>query len=145
MFRYFNEECDNILTNNKELLMSIYDGYKGKFSNCIAAKVMYVDDFIGLMQEHGFFNEMFSSRYAVILFHFSLMSRVDEISSLDHMQCSFLEFLEAFARVCDLTDSDCIEKDIFKGYNKEDYPLEKKIESALENFSYMKSKKNRRR
>lgn len=142
--RYFNEECDIILTSNKEILVGIYDKYHGVSAN-YEKKGMTVEDFIGVIQENQMLTDQFSSRYAAICFHFALISRIDEISNLDHMQAGLLEFIEAFARVCDLSDTVDIEKDIFIGYSNEDPPLEKKIEQILSNFSYLKPRKFRRR
>ena len=143
--RYFNEECDSVLMGNKELLVNVYDKYKGRNPNNFDKKGMVVEDFLGLVQENGMVNEVFSVRYAAICFHLALVSRVDEISSLEHMQASFLEFLEALARCCDLNDSSDIEKDIFRGYSNSDILLDKKLEATMDNFSYLKVRKNRRR
>jgi NLR family CARD domain-containing protein 3 len=141
--RYYNEECDNILTANKEILNIIYAKFKDKDTKN-DKKGMTVDEFISGMQEHGFINEKFSIRYAAACFHFALITRIDEISANDHTQMSFIEFLEAFARVSDLLDSKDLEKDILKGFDKENPSLDKKIESNLLVFGYLKHKTRRK-
>ena len=97
-----------------------------------------------MMQEHGFINEKFTVRYGCMCFHLAIYTRVDEIHNNSHMCASFVEFLEAFSRICDLCDSEELEKDIYKGCSNENIPLDKKIESAIMSFSYLKAKRSRR-
>lgn len=142
--RLYNEECDMVLTGFKESLLVLYENTKQKRFKNIEKKGVVEEDFIIMMQEHGFFNEKFTNRYGSICFHLALISRVDEVNSSTHMQANFVEFLEAFCRVVDLSDSKDPEKNIFKGYTDENYSLDHKLESALLNFAYLKPRKNRR-
>ena len=132
-----------ILTNFKDVLTTIFETTKGKFSKNNDRRGLMEEDFVQMMQEHGFFNDKLTIRYAYMCFHIALSTRVDEITGYSHMQASFTEFIEAFARVCDLSDSTELEKDIFKGYSNEDVPLDKKLELALANFSYLKARRSR--
>ena len=145
ILRYFNEECENVMVGNKKLLANIYDTYKARNTNNFDKKGIVAEDFLSLVQENGVINEVFSIRYAAVCFNLSLVSRVDEISNLDHMQASFLEFIEALARCSDLLDSNDIERDIFRGYSDSSVLLDKKLETIMENFSYLKVRKPRRR
>ena len=83
-------------------------------------------------------------RYGYICFHMALIIRVDEMNGNAHMQASFIEFMEAICRVIDLADSDDLEKDIFIGYTDEIVLLEKKLESAITAFAYLRPRRSRR-
>lgn len=142
--RYYNEECDVFFTTNKELLQLIFENTKGRYTKSIEKKGLLEEDFVQMLQEHNFFNEKFTVRYGYICFHVALMTYVDEISNSNYMLAGFLEFIEALARVVDLMDSQDIEKDIFLGFCKSEIPLDKKLENAFMNFSYLKPRRSRR-
>jgi hypothetical protein len=142
--RLFNEECDLVLTANKELLNAVYESSKGKVSKNSEKRGLCEEDFMFVMQEHGFFNERFTSRYGHICFHLALTTRVDEISSNVFMLANFFEFIEAFCRVCDMTDSLDVDKDILIGFCNPEVTLDKKIELGLSSFNYLKGRRGRR-
>ena len=142
--RLYNEECDTILSGSKEILMVLYENTREKGGRSSDKKGVVAGNFVGMLEDHGFFNEKFIERYGYICFHMALISRVDEVNSNSHMHASFLEFLEALCRVIDLGDSNDLEKDIFVGYPDEFVLLEKKLESIISVFAYLKPRRNRR-
>ncbi len=141
--RYFNEECDTILTNNKEMLTNAFEQTKGKYSNCIDRKLMIEEDFVMMLQEHGFFNEKLTIRYGYLCFRMALMVRVDELTNSGFMQMGFVEFLEALSRVIDIYDSQDPERDIMLGYCNGEVMLDKKLENMLTVFNYLKVRRSR--
>lgn len=124
--------------------MNVFESCKGSGGKNFDRKGILEEEFVDVLQKNGFFNEKFTTRYGFICFHLALYAKVDEISSLGHMQASFLEFLEAFARVCDLADSNDLEKDVISGFANADYPLDRKIEVWITNFAYLRNKRTRR-
>lgn len=142
--RLFTEECDLVLSGNKDLLNTIYESSKGKISKNSEKRGLCEEDFMFIMQENGFFNEKFTSRYGHICFHLALTTRVDELANGLFMLASFWEFVEAFCRVCDMTDSQDVDKDILNGFCEIDVSLDKKIERGLSSFNYLKARRGRR-
>lgn len=142
--RLFNEECDTVITANKDLLNGLFESSKGKVSKNMEKRGLCEEDFLFFMTESGFFNDKFTVRYGHICFHLSLTTRVDEINNSTFMLAGFYEFIEAFCRVVDMADSQDVDKDILVGYCNSDVPLDKKIEKGLSGFNYLKGRRGRR-
>ncbi|CAG9316157.1 unnamed protein product [Blepharisma stoltei] len=143
--RYFNEDCDAIIQNNKDLLEAVYEANSGKFSMPGDRRFMVLDEFLALCQKVGHINEKVNARQAIICYHLAMMTQVDEINLKLHMQASFLEFLEAWARLTDIQESDNPEADIFKVYSVEDTPLDEKLENSYVEFAVFKNPRRMRK
>jgi hypothetical protein len=62
---------------------------------------MSVTEFMEVFQDTGVFNVDFGSKQLPGFYAVSMMTQVDEIDSDRHMNMTFAEFIEAFARVCE--------------------------------------------
>lgn len=144
MKRLFNEECDTVIIANKELLNTIFESSKGRISKNSEKRGLCEEDFLFAMTEFGFFNDKFTVRYGHICFHLALTTRVDEINNTIFMLAGFYEFIEAFCRVVDLTDTQDVDKDIILGFCNPEVTLDKKIEKGLGGFNYLKGGRRRR-
>ena len=60
-----------------------------------------VDELDTMWQYSGLVNDDFGPRDSYINFNASMMSRIDELESDQHLKASQVEFLEMFARCCD--------------------------------------------
>ena len=49
----------------------------------------------------GLFADSFQEREVSLSFNFSIMLQIDEVYQERHLQMSFLEFIEAFARIAE--------------------------------------------
>ena len=62
---------------------------------------MTLDEFDGLIQTSGLVNDMMNQRDIALHWNFAMMCQVNEIDYERHFQATYIEFLEAFSRVCD--------------------------------------------
>lgn len=108
-------------------------------------KFMTLEEFMNFCTQTGQVNDNVNMRQAIMCFHLSMMTQVDEINFKNHMHASFLEFLEAWARLTDIQDSDDPEKDLFKVYTVKDPPLDEKLEEALIEFASFKNQRRGRK
>lgn len=138
--RYFTQECEEILIENKGLLQNIFDQNSGKKAKPGEKKYMRLEDFIGICQTNGLFTEMFNLRQGTLCFHMSLLTHVDELNTNFHMEASRLEFIEALARVADFNESSDPERDMLSNiYPTQD--LHEKLKNILSMFSRIQNSK----
>jgi len=98
--RYWNEECDNVIGQNLETLSDIYN-YWGQAQSPGEPKVMRLTRFIEMITMSGVCDDAFGAREIGPLFNLSIQTQVDEIFQTKHMDMTFLEFVEAVARIAD--------------------------------------------
>lgn len=137
--RYFNQECEEVILENKELLKKLFDMYSGKKAKPGEKKYMRLDDFISLCQLYGFQNNTFNLRQVTLSFHMALYTHIDEINTTSHMEASRLEFIEALARVADYYQSQDPEKEML-GNIYSDISLHKKLYEMFDSFPTDKKK-----
>lgn len=129
--RFFNQECEDVIIENREILQIVFDMYSGKKAKPGEKKYMLVEDFISLCQEHGLMSDTFNLRHGTLCFHMALMTHVDEINTILHMEALKLEFCEALARVTEHLYSSDPEKDMLD-YVYGEVSLGKKLGDAIE-------------
>jgi hypothetical protein len=119
--RFWNEQCDNVLKANLFLFYEVYNIYaasggdgKRVEEDSYQIGIIFIifreitdDEFLLFVNDCGIMsdskeNGIFTERDAYHCFYSSMMTQIDEISSLRHMQMRFLEFLEAIARVAEI-------------------------------------------
>ena len=62
---------------------------------------MSLDEFTQMLGDAGLLNEHFGNREVGPLWNLSMMTNKDELNSERHLNMTFVEFLEAIARVAD--------------------------------------------
>ena len=65
---------------------------------------MSLDEFYDLCKSSGVINGFISAREINFCFVQAMSTQVDEYYKKRHFEMSFVEFLEAFSRVCDMRD-----------------------------------------
>eukprot|EP00347_Sterkiella_histriomuscorum_P017331 403349792 len=99
--RFWNEPCDNILKAFAPLFTYIYNTFGGSHKKPGQKTFMTLDEFDGLIQTSGLVNDMMNQRDIALHWNFAMMCQVNEIDYERHFQATYIEFLEAFSRVCD--------------------------------------------
>lgn len=60
-----------------------------------------IEEFETFIQSAGLLNDMLTSTDVSVCFNLSLFTYVDEITKDHHLKMSYIEFIEAFARIAD--------------------------------------------
>jgi hypothetical protein len=109
--------------------------YSGKYATPGSNKfTMCLDEFETLLGDAKLLNEFFGNREAGPQFNLSMMTNKDELNNEKHLNMTFVEFLEALARVADKFDIANLQ-DYFPEYKaKSPYLLDKKLESTVINL-----------
>jgi hypothetical protein len=110
----------------------VYKRYSGKYATPGSNKLtMCLDEFVQCLSDANLLNEYFGNREAGPLFNVSMMTNKDETLNEKHLNMTFVEFLEALARVADKFDMVNM-VDNFPEYKaKSPWGLDKKLESTL--------------
>lgn len=104
---------------------------------------MTVDEFDLVVNSAGLVNDLLNSREIPMFFNLGMMIQVNEVDLDRHLQATYIEFLEAVARVCDeasivAAKSDKDDNDslhtIISEEERRSLPLHIKIENALPYF-----------
>ena len=70
---------------------------------------MQLEEFTNIIEQSGgLLNDLLAQRLIPIFFNQGLMLQKNELDSDSHLHASYLEFLEAYARVCDEASLDTI-------------------------------------
>ena len=130
--RLWREEIDLIFSRFLDKLEALYKRYTGKYATPGSNKQhMSLEEFVQLLSDGGLLNEHFGNREAGPLWNLAMMTNKDELTSDKHLQMTFVEFLEALARVADKFDMQNME-DFFPDYKaKSPFQLDKKLESTM--------------
>ena len=123
--RYLNEECDLILSQYDPYLQHSYTKYSSSTGGDKAW--MSLDQFISFCAELGLINKSFGVRQYALCYQLSLVMGADARKT---PQMSYVEFLEALARVVDYLDVAEAEKAIFNCV-WDATPLDQKLNTVL--------------
>ncbi len=130
--RYLNEDVDYMYKAHKPILDAIYNKYSGRKTLPGQKNFMSLDEFKELSNDAGLLNENYTTRDIDQCFSLGMMTRIDELSKKTHIEMSYVEFLEAFARACDMS-SPKGDLDISTEEAKK-LPLHKKIQFIMPNM-----------
>jgi hypothetical protein len=97
---FWNEENEKCVKKNEEILKDIYNTF-GKPVIVGKPKTLAWPDFVKMISDAGVIDDTFGAREIGTFYNLSMQTQIDEINNSKHMQMSYLEFLEAFARVAD--------------------------------------------
>eukprot|EP01017_Pseudomicrothorax_dubius_P005020 TRINITY_DN11162_c0_g1_i1.p1 TRINITY_DN11162_c0_g1~~TRINITY_DN11162_c0_g1_i1.p1 ORF type:complete len:422 (+),score=86.12 TRINITY_DN11162_c0_g1_i1:71-1267(+) len=101
---YWKEEVDFVYKSYLQLVNQIYKKYSGRKSKPGMKKFMCLDELHTLANHAGLISEdSMVERDVDVIFNLSMMTQVDELYQNRHFEMSFVEFLEAFARIADKT------------------------------------------
>jgi len=90
-----------------------------------------LEEFVTMLGNAGLLNEFFGNREAGPLWNLSMMTNTNEVASEKHLNMTFVEFLEALARVADKFEMVNM-VDMFPEYKaKSPFELDKKLESTF--------------
>lgn len=99
--KYWCEECDDALKKHRQILDTIYNKYSEKKVRPGEKKFMCLEELIDMCKHADLFDENFVERDVNLAFNMSMMTQVDEITKENLFRMTFVEFLEALARIAD--------------------------------------------
>ncbi|CAD8171615.1 unnamed protein product [Paramecium pentaurelia] len=129
--RYFNEQCDDCLKFFKPLLNHLYNKYSVKKVKPGQKKFMCLDEIHEICSQANLYDERFVERDADNAFNLSMMLQVDELESDRIFQMTFIEFLEAVARIADKVSMPGIDAVDLTWDQRVTQPLHLKLEKIL--------------
>lgn len=100
--RYWNEEVDTVLKSYQPIFKSIYKWNSSLKKKPGQLNFMCLDEFKKIVELTGLQSDKCGERDATLAFNFAFMTNPDELNSNRIFEMQYLEFLEAFARVCDV-------------------------------------------
>lgn len=99
---YWNEQCDLVYKTYKAVLEAVYKKYSVKRVKPGQKPFMCLEEVNDICKAALLYSdENFVERDAFIAFNLSMMTQVDELNSDRIFQMSFVEFLEAVARIAE--------------------------------------------
>jgi len=128
--KYFCELTDVSLKVHKAIWEALFKKYSGRRALPGQKPFMSVEEFRDLCTEAGLVNETFSAREIDVCFYQAMMSQADEIFKKRHTEMSYLEFLEAITRACDLSGVTKMNQEEISQGVKAEMTLLQKIENA---------------
>lgn len=128
--RYLNEENDLILTSHQDSLQRLFTKYSAKNSRYGEKTWLTQDEFQQCCKDLGLITKSFGPRQVAFCYQLSLFTHKDSLNSKGVNQMSFVEFLEAFARVVDYRDMQEVERGVAEGKWTQE-PLDAKLEVVL--------------
>lgn len=102
---YLTETTDVTLKCHKPIFDALYKKYSGKKALPGQKPFMSLEEFRDLCNSSGLVNDSFSTREIDTCFTVSMMTQVDELYKKKHTEMSYVEFLEAICRACDISYS----------------------------------------
>ena len=102
---YLTEEVDLVYKAHKIILDFIFKRYSGRKALPGQKPFMSLEEFRELCKDAKFENEKCGLRDIDLSFALAMMVQVDEVYKKRHIEMSFVEFLEALARVCNCSDN----------------------------------------
>ena len=97
--QYWNEECDTVLKSYLPILQDLYSKYSGAKSKPGMKKFVSLEELQRLATEAAILDDNLVERDIVVAYNLSMMTQLDELNSDRIFQMSFVEFLEALARI----------------------------------------------
>jgi len=107
---YWCEEMDEIYTKHLKLMEYLFKAYSGARAKPGKAPFMALEEFRAFVMDFGLEEFMISAEIPEC-YNEAMMTQIDEVDSERCAEMSFVEFLEAFARIADHVS--------FKGINKQ--------------------------
>ncbi|CAD8184428.1 unnamed protein product [Paramecium pentaurelia] len=104
--RYWNEQCDLCMKHYKTILDSVYIRYSVKKVKPGQKPFMSLQELQDMCSHIGL-NQLdtYGPNTSLFAFNKAMMTQIDEVNSDRIFQMSFVEFLEAFARIAEDIDS----------------------------------------
>lgn len=99
--KYWCEDCDDVLKKHKQILDTVYAKYSEKKVKPGEKKFMSLEELIDLCKHANLFDENFVERDVNLAFNTAMMTQMDELNSEKFFRMTFVEFLEALARIAD--------------------------------------------
>lgn len=128
-FEYYAiEDVEIVIKTHLAVLKNIYQRYSGKKTPPGQKPFMCFEEFRNICSEAGLLLGGVNEREVDVIFCMSMMIQVDEVYKKRHIEMNFLEFVEAFCRVCWRMPD--VEVDATEDYWDEP-GLPKKIEKAV--------------
>ena len=148
--KYLCESVDVTLKAHKQIFDCVYKKFSGRKALPGQRPFMSLEEFRDLCTIAGLVNDNFSTREIDVCFAQAMMTQVDEIFKKRHIEMSYIEFLEAICRACELAGITKQNNELVGAYQT--LTLQNKIENAAslllklcslgvqENFSFPTSK-----
>ncbi|OMJ80561.1 hypothetical protein SteCoe_19157 [Stentor coeruleus] len=97
---YLCEDVDLVFKAYKIILDQVYKKYSGKKTLPGQKVFMCMEEFRDFCRDAKLENERCTAREIDLAFSLAMMCQADELYKKRHIEMSYVEFLEAFARVC---------------------------------------------
>ena len=128
---YWCEEMDELYTNHLKLLEYLYSNYTGLRTKPGKTPFMALEEFRNFVVEFELDKVMPSSEIP-LCYNLAMMTQLDEIDSERCAEMTFVEFMEAFAHIADLSTSQDLGVDpSIISANPKGVPLVLKVEALL--------------
>ena len=102
---YLTEDVDLVYKAHKPIIEAIFKKYSGRKSLPGQKYFMSIEEFRDLCRDAKFENEKCTNKEIDLAFILAVSVQVDEVNKKRHLEMNFVEFLEALARVCDVSGS----------------------------------------
>ena len=133
--KYWSEELDELYSKYIKLLEYIFSNYSGLRTKPGKQAFMALEEFRNFVVEFELDNILPSSEIP-LCYNLAMMTQADEIDSERSAEMSFVEFMEAFAHIADLSASDELGvNSLVISSNSKDIPLCIKVETLLKRVS----------
>ena len=99
---YWNEYTDNLFIFHSRLFEEIYQTYSGSQVRPGEENFMHVSEFEKIFIDAKLQNPRFTNKDINFWYMQSIQAQIDETKSWRHLQMSYIEFLEAIARMADI-------------------------------------------
>ena len=129
--RLWQEEIDVVYTRFFDNAKRIYEKFSGKYVQPGSKPSMSHEEFVSILERSGLLNEHFANREAIPLFNLSMMTNIEETAKDRHLNMSFVEFLEALARVADRMELANLQDYVPAYRGRSAFGLDKKLECLL--------------
>lgn len=128
----WNEPVDNILKAYLPVLRHIYDNLGGTALLPGQKFHMTVSEFENFTLTGDLVNDVFSQRDAAYCFNMAMMTQINDIENERHIQGQFIEFLEAFCRVAEISSFPPNDDEEYMTLDeRKSQPLHTKLENVL--------------
>ncbi|KAL4468589.1 hypothetical protein ABPG74_005092 [Tetrahymena malaccensis] len=103
--KYWIEECDIVIQNNLEMIQGLWNKWanskKSEKRGFQTTQTMSINEFTDMVKNYNLLDEFLTERDILLAFNQAMMTQVDELNNDRFIQMTFVEFLEAIARLAD--------------------------------------------
>ncbi|KAL4496016.1 hypothetical protein ABPG72_015438 [Tetrahymena utriculariae] len=103
--KYWIEECDIVIQNNLEMIQGLWNKWanskKSEKRGFQTSQTMSINEFTDMVKSYNLLDEFLTERDILLAFNLAMMTQVDELNNDRFIQMTFVEFLEAIARLAD--------------------------------------------